>query len=436
MHVLFVHAASPGVPFNSSIAALSAWVKQHGHSTALLRVRREATQAAVMGMAGGSGADVIALSFMTCQLPQVAKLLPWVRAALPGVPVIVGGAHPTTWPQETLVSLPVDVVCTGEGEEPLLAWLSDPGARVPGLMRRDSSEGPSRGTVADVDSLPDWDRALFGPVLNSGNRYERAVGVALSRGFCPFTCTFCGIDGYRRLHGQPTSGAMRMRSVQRCISEISAVPDGLVGQAGFATWDAIFPLERRWVKDFCEAYGGSIGRPLAVQLRVEQVTPSLVASLATAGCDYAVLGVECGDEGYRRRILDKPFSNAACGEAVVRLQEAGIAVHASFMLGMPFETKRHLAATVRFARSLGAAELSWKYYTPERWTRLHGLCEKHDLLLPGRTDVAFGDGTAMIRMTRCTQHDLDVTQRALGLIRGPIPTDSAPSAAPPVELRR
>jgi radical SAM superfamily enzyme YgiQ (UPF0313 family) len=435
MHLLFVHAASPGVPFNSSIAALSAWVQRHGHSSALLRVRPDAEQADVEELAAKAGADAICLSFMTCQLPQVTRLLPWLRAALPGVPAIAGGAHPTTWPGETLQDLQVDAVCTGEGEEPLLAWLADPGAATPGLVRRGAGDQPIRIPFADVDALPDWDRALFGPSPNAGNHFENATGVALSRGFCPFTCTFCGIDGYRRLHDQPTQGAMRLRSVQRCLDELAAVPEDLVGPAGFAAWDAVFPLRKRWIQDFCEGYKDAIAQPLSVQLRVEQVTPALVAGLASAGCDYAVLGVECGDEDYRRRVLDKPFTNEACHEAVQRLQDAGITVHASFMLAMPFESKKLLAATVRLARKLEAAELSWKYYTPERWTRLHGLCEQHDLLLPGRTDVAFGDGQAMIRMTHCTQEDLNITQQALHLIRGPVPTDSVPVSGPPVELR-
>ncbi|MFO0569433.1 MAG: hypothetical protein U0263_27485 [Polyangiaceae bacterium] len=38
MRVVFVHTALPGVRFNSSIAALSAWLRAHGHETGLLGV--------------------------------------------------------------------------------------------------------------------------------------------------------------------------------------------------------------------------------------------------------------------------------------------------------------------------------------------------------------------------------------------------------------
>jgi anaerobic magnesium-protoporphyrin IX monomethyl ester cyclase len=435
MHVLFVHTALPGTPFNSSIAALSAWLKLAGHTTALLRVADEAEDDAVAAAVAQSGAEVVGFSFMTCRAERVAEVVPLVRRALPDASVIAGGAHPTTYPEATLRDLGLDAVFLGESEDALLHWLSDRDTPHPGLIRQGQDDAIVRARVADVDVLPDWDRALFGDVSNAGNRYEEAVGVAFSRGFCPFTCTFCGIDGYRRIHGQATSGAIVLRDVDRVMGELRRVPQSVPVTGGFAVWDAIFPLERGWVNRFADAYAAEIDEPLSVQLRVEQVTEHLVAALARAGCDYAVVGVECGDETYRGRFLDKPFSNAACALAVERLQDAGIAVHASFMLGMPFETPKHLAETVRFARALQPAELSWKYYTPERWTRLFKLCQDNDLLIDRYIDHPFGAHEAMIRLTHCTQADLDKAQEALRMVRGAQQTAPLQVAGPAVELR-
>jgi len=436
MHILFVHAALPSVPFNSSIAALSAWLKRNGHTVELMIVQDQATGEAIEAAAGRTGAEVVALSFMTCRAERVAEILPSLRAGLPQARFIAGGAHATTYPEQTLQGMGLDAVCMGEGEESMLAWLDQPQQPHPGILRKGASDAVVRARVKDIDALPDWDRALFGDVTNAGNRYEQAVGVALSRGFCPFTCTFCGIDGYRRLHEQPTSGAMLLRSVRRCIEEMKAVPTQVPVTHGYAAWDAIFPLDRAWVSAFAEAYADQIAAPLAVQLRVEQVTERLVADLATAGCDYAVLGLECGDEAYRRRLLDKAFSNEAAYRAVSLLEGAGIAVHASFIMGLPMETPAHLAATVRMAQKVQASELSWKYYTPERWTRLYGLCADNDLLIPRYVDHPFGANEAMIKLTHCTQSDLDKAQAALRMIRGPTPTDTPAAARPALEMRR
>lgn len=144
----------------------------------------------------------------------------------------------------------------------------------------------------------------------------------------------------------------------------------------------------------------------------------MVEALATAGCDFLVLGLECGDEAYRRRVLDKGFSNAQALEAVRMLEDAGVRTHCSFMLGLPLETPAMLAKTVRLARALPeTAEISWKYYTPERGTRLHELIVKHDLVLPERVDQPFSGSAPAIRLARCTPDDVRRAARALELLR-------------------
>ena len=433
MHTLFVHTAYPGVPFNSSIAALSAWLKAAGHTVQLLVIDDAATDDEITAAAKSSAAEVVALSFMSCRLDRVTSVLPALRRGLESARFIAGGAHPTAYPELTLDGLQLDAVCAGEGEVSLLDWMAHPDRPHQGILRRGCSDPVSRPRVGDVDGLPDWDRALFGDVSNAGNRYEEAVGVAMSRGFCPFTCTFCGIDGFRRLYEQPTTGAMSLRSVERCILELERVTVDTT--AGFAAWDAIFPLDRQWVAGFALAYADRVAKPLAVQLRVEQITEGLVQSLAQAGCDYAVVGIECGDEAYRKRFLDKPFDNQAAFTAVARLESAGIAVHASFMMGLPFETPAMLAATVRMAKVLGSSELSWKYYTPERSTRLFALLEANDLVIPRYVDHPFGADQAMIKLTHCSQTDLDKAQAALRIVRGPVPRQRPPRPRPPVVLR-
>jgi coproporphyrinogen III oxidase-like Fe-S oxidoreductase len=106
------------------------------------------------------------------------------------------------------------------------------------------------------------------------------------------------------------------------------------------------------------------------------------------------------------------------------------------MLGLPFETKKHLASTIRFAQSLNAKELSWKYYTPERWTRLHQLCSDNELLIERFVDHPFGANQAMIRLTHSTQYDLDRTQFALSSLPGAVTSESHTEMGPPVVYRK
>jgi len=417
MRVAFVHTALPGVRFNSSVAALSAWLKRHGHETGLLIVPESASDDAIEHALAGTRADVVALSFMTCRATLARRVAGRARRALPSARVIAGGAHPTLYPRETLAEHDVDAVCVGEGEEPLRRWLEDPGRAGPGILRREKLDPLERWWAPDVDALPDWDRSLFGAEHDDGNRYERAIGVPFARGFCPYTCSFCGVDGYRRANQQPSRGAMRMRSPGRVLQELEALKRAGPVTFGFAAWDEILPLRREWLAEFLPLYRERIGLPLAAHARIEQLRPELITLLARAGCDYLVLGIETGDEGYRAKFLDKRFTNQEVVAAFRLLEQAGIQTFASFMIGLPFETPKMLAETVRLAQTLRPSVLSWKFYTPERGTRLFPLLEQHGLLIDEWVDHPMGADEPMIRLTHCTRADVDKAQRALELLR-------------------
>jgi anaerobic magnesium-protoporphyrin IX monomethyl ester cyclase len=347
--------------------------------------------------------------------------------------VIAGGAHPTMYPRETLAELDVDAVGVGEGEEPLRLWVEDPSRAHPGILRRSKLDRLERWWVPDVDALPDWNRRLFGDATNSGNRYELATGVAFARGFCPYTCTFCGVDGYRRANQQPTKGAMRLRSVERVLAEMDAVRRQRELPYGFAVWDEILPPKRDWMAAFFPAYRERIGLPLAAQARIEQLTPAVIELLRAGGCDYVVLGIETGDEAYRAKFLDKRFTNAQVLAAFRALGDAGIRTFASFMLGLPFETPKMLADTVRLAQALRPSVLSWKYYTPERGTRLFELVEQHGLLIDRYVDHPFGAGEPMIELTHSRAADVRRAADALNLLRAEHGERGTYEQAPPLD---
>ena len=127
----------------------------------------------------------------------------------------------------------------GEGEAPLLHWLSGAEASHPGLLRNGFNDQPCHWYAPDVDALPDWDRELFHFVSNDGNRYEQAVPIAFSRGFCPFSCT-CGVDGYQDLQTTATQGI----TSAECRSRRGRAHRSLTqhrNPMGFAVWDEVIP---------------------------------------------------------------------------------------------------------------------------------------------------------------------------------------------------
>ena len=376
---IFVHTAQAGVRFNSSIAALSAWLKDAGHGVQLLTIQDDASDSAESTAAQESWADVVGLSFMTCRLERVAAVLPSLRAALPAMRASSRAAAPTTYPTETLAEAGRRRRLCGRGEPGLLGWLEDYDAltrascgAAPGCSSASPSDRYRR--AAGLGPCPLWRRHQRGQSL-------RASG---GRGHLPGLLPLhlhllesMGTGDYTVSPLQaPCPFARWTAPSWRCSARCSPSRWSTASRPGTPSFRSTVGGCRP-----CSAYASEVGQPLAVQLRVEQVTEGLVGDLARAGCDYAVLGLECGDEAYRKRFLDKPFTNAAAYEAVRRLG-APASRCASFIMGLPFETPQHLAATVRMAREIGAGELSWRVLHARAmdaaWHQLYN--EANDLL--------------------------------------------------------
>jgi radical SAM superfamily enzyme YgiQ (UPF0313 family) len=86
--------------------------------------------------------------------------------------------------------------------------------------------------------------------------------------------------------------------------------------------------------------------------RVDTVTPDLLHTMKDAGCTDICYGVESGSQP----ILDKIGKRITLDQvrrAVKMGEEAGINILASFILGLPGETRETLSETAAFASSLG-----------------------------------------------------------------------------------
>lgn len=116
--------------------------------------------------------------------------------------------------------------------------------------------------------------------------------------------------------------------------------------------DDLLTLNRKHLYQFCDEI---IARKLKFQWtafsRVDTVDPELLGRMKEAGCFFLLYGVESGNQ----KILDiarKKITPEKIKEAVRLSKDAGIKSLASFIIGLPGETKETLRETVRFAREL------------------------------------------------------------------------------------
>jgi anaerobic magnesium-protoporphyrin IX monomethyl ester cyclase len=138
-----------------------------------------------------------------------------VRHRNPGIPIVMGGHHPTLFPEQVIASPFVDYVLRGEGEDtlPLLCKaLKDhtPLSQVPGI----AFQTPKQQIICPPHWTADLSRLPLPDTNQSGyyrRKHQDALVIVSSRG-CPMPCSYCSVSagsGHGRFRKRPVSHVIR-----------------------------------------------------------------------------------------------------------------------------------------------------------------------------------------------------------------------------------
>lgn len=151
-------------------------------------------------------ADMVGISVMTCYAPRAYQLADEFRKR--GVPVVLGGVHPTYCPDEALQHC--DAIVTGEAED---SWPRLVGDFEAGRMQRHYK----------MEKFPALENYKPPRVeLLSEDAYMTRMCTFTTRG-CHFDCEFCSVSPF---NGKST----RRRPVPEVISEITRVKQWVAGE--------------------------------------------------------------------------------------------------------------------------------------------------------------------------------------------------------------
>ncbi len=290
-----------------------------------------------------------------------------VRAQL-GVPVILGGAHPSACPEECLEHC--DFVCRGEGEEALVDLCEalaagKPGDDIPNIWAKVGGEirrNDVRPLTDDLDDLPS-------PAFNQPGCYfveedhlqevDPAIRLHLyhtyaARMACPFACTFCGGVWLRRgLYGGK-GPVRRYRSVGRILEDIKQALQRHPNARMVQFWDEVFAVRapKGWLDEFCERFPKEVGLPFGIWSHPAVITEKMVVQLKEAGLKQVVLGVESGSPVVRREVLNRRERNEAVLRAAEALHRHGIETGWDFILDIPWMTEENCRGTFELVMQL------------------------------------------------------------------------------------
>jgi len=293
--------------------------------------------------------DIVAFSITTGNQKWVLKTAKLIKNKLKDSIIIVGGPHPTYFP-EIINSGYIDIVCRGEGEYAFLELANklDQKEDITKIKNLWVKKGKKiyrngfRRLIENLDELPFPDRELYYKYkklrINPQKRFMTSRG-------CPYNCSFCFNHVLRTLY-KDNGRYVRKRSVENVIREIEYVKN----KYGIKTVyfdDDTFILDRKWVMEFLKIYKQRVNLPFICLVRIDLVTEDLIKAFKESKCKSVFFGIETGNEKLRNKLLNKNLSNKAIIRTAKLLKKYKIKFKTYNMLGLPDETLEDAMMTVK-----------------------------------------------------------------------------------------
>lgn len=353
---------------------ISGLLKHHGHRVHLFIVPEEPR---LLSLIEEIAPDFVGFSIVSAERLWALDTAKRVKAAIK-TRAVFGGIDATLCP-EIIEHDPVDVVCRGEGEYPLLELL-DAYERTGALdtsidnlwVKSDGqiARNPLRPLIADLDQLPAVDRGLY---------YDRYRFLAtypnkrfmIGRG-CPFNCSYCCNNALRQLYNGK-GGYVRRHSVARVIDELDRARRAYT----LRTVDFIdddFISNKAWLRAFLQEYARVIRLPYSCLVRIDLLDEEIAEMLQATGCLTVCFGIESGDEDLRSRVLHKRLTDAAIIRGAALLKKHRLKFNSYNMLNIPGETLASGLKTVDLNVKIGTDYPWCSIFQPfpgtEFWDRL------------------------------------------------------------------
>ncbi len=343
--------------------------KEGSHTVQLLDLHPRSNPEKALGDALRSfKPDIVGISVKTFTLLDALGCLKQIREFDASVRTLIGGRHPTIYPEESIALADVDYIFSGEAEEGIIPLLNaleagrEP-AGIPGVWYKKQGviqKGGMAAAVAELDVLPLPARELL-PCED----YFSSIGGRLmttmqsSRG-CPYKCTYCDLMEGKKF---------RYRSPENMLEEVKAVQKMGIREIFFV--DDIFTIRKKRVMEFCDLLlKEGIKIDWKISSRVDCVDEEMLFKLKEAGCFRIHYGVESGSDTTLTR-MKKGITTQKAKEAIRLTRKAGIESLGYFMIGSPGESRSEIEETIRFACLLDLDFVSFSTTVPYPATELY-----------------------------------------------------------------
>ena len=316
--IRYISASLQRAGFETHIVFLRDW--RHN----LLEMPSEAEIQLALGVIADKKPDLIGLGFMSSLFPMAKAVTKRIQARFHGTPIIWGGIHPTSVPDECIPH--VDYVCVGEGELAILdlctalrdgadtTTIPNIWANVGGTIH---SNKP-RPLIQDLDWLPY-------PDVEDDNKYYIEDGkmtveepwkrtaeyrIYFSRG-CPYNCSYCYVSILRDVYDEKGKQFYRARSVEHIMGELAYMMAHFPKIARVKIDDdTSFAFGDAWMEEFLREYPKRVGIPFECLLIPPMLREDMLRKLVNVGLIRVQTGIESGSSKESKELHNRSPGNA------------------------------------------------------------------------------------------------------------------------------
>jgi radical SAM superfamily enzyme YgiQ (UPF0313 family) len=305
-------------------------------------------------------ADLVGITAMTCSVNRGYEIADRFRAR--GIPVVMGGMHASSLPEEARRH--ADSVLVGEAEGLWPEVLRD---AVAGTLRPiyRHTDGPPR-----LDHLPRANRDLY---RNKG--YLPVHFVETTRG-CPFDCEFCAVTTF-------FGGKHRNRPLEEVRAELESLRpfEGFVMQNVLFFVDDNIVSHRAYARAFLTRIAG-LGLQWLGHASVNLADdPEMLRLCQRSGCLGVLIGFETLSPETMRSIGRKSRLRMEYLDAIQKIHDHGIAIDGSFVFGFDTDDEGVFDRTLEFVTRAKIEIPYFSILTPYPATRLHARLEGQGRIL-------------------------------------------------------
>jgi radical SAM superfamily enzyme YgiQ (UPF0313 family) len=283
----------------------------------------------------GADVDLVGITCMTALAPRAYEIS--ARFQKRGVPVVLGGMHPTLLTNEALCHAPA--IVKGEAES---AW--------PRVVE-DARNGCLAGVYQSDASCP-LDGMKHPPRhLLPSEKYSTVYAIQATRG-CPHGCEFCAVSAF-------SGKTQRRRPVEEVAAEVAEVPDkfvlfvddNLTADREYAArlFEALTPLKKHWASQSTLAIADD---------------PEFVRLAAASGCIGLFVGLETFSEKNLTSVGKSCHRVSDYRRSIQCFHENGIAIEAGIVFGFDGDRPDVFESTLKVLDQLGVDAIQVSILTP------------------------------------------------------------------------